>query len=67
MPNGQWPVCRRDAYSSETAVRVRAGTGSSGLATLAERVFCLRPFEEDERSIVGAWTRLESMAVAGPG
>ena len=65
MPNGQCPVWRREAYSSETAVRVRAGTGSSAFVTLAVRVFCRLPFVGEERSIVGGCTRLDSMMVRG--
>ena len=61
MPNGQCPVCRREAYSRETAVRVSAGAGVSTFATLAVRVFCLRALDAAERSRVGEWTRPGSM------
>lgn len=65
MPNGQCPVWRKEAYSSETAVRVRGGTGRS-LDTLAVLVFCLEDLALAglERSSVGVGTRLESILEA---
>lgn len=72
MPSGQCPLCRREAYSRETAVRVRAALDGSGTATAAElfvdemRAGCLGALllVGLERSMVGDATSPPSI-VAG--
>ena len=63
MPNGQWPVWRREAYSSETAVRVRAGVASSEMLPVRALGFVFL-LAGEERSMDGEGTRLESIREA---
>ena len=61
MPNGQWPVWRREAYSRETAVRVRAGVASSVMLPWRVPWRWALAFAGEERSTMGAGTKLESI------
>ena len=63
MPNGQWPVWRREAYSRETAVRVRAGVASSEMLPVRALGFVVL-LAGEERSMDGEGTRLESILEA---
>ena len=70
IPSGQWPVCLREAYSRETAVRVRAllvdDSAFDVLLVESTRVFCLdgRLFVGVEKSSEGEGTRLLSIRPA---
>jgi hypothetical protein len=64
MPNGQWPACRREAYSSEMAVRAMVLGGISFGATVVEGMrdgTRERALDGLERSIVGEVTKLLSI------
>ena len=72
MPRGQWPACLREAYSSDTAVRVTAELlppwGSLTEAVVALNALELEGIRDEardlrglERSIVGEATRPLSM------
>ena len=63
MPNGQWPVWRREAYSRETAVRVRAGVASSEMLPVRALCFVFL-LAGEERSMDGEGTRLDSIREA---